>query len=66
MEYMENDKFLGNDGLATQFFVNFWDDIKDLDFFIASNREAKERNELSIFQRQVIIKIIETHVGNIF
>ena len=66
MEYMENDKFLRNDGLAAQFFVNFWDDIKDLHFFIASNREAKERNKLSISQRQAIIKIIETHAANVF
>ena len=28
MKSMENDKFPGNHGLTTEFYVTFWDDIK--------------------------------------
>ena len=57
MKSMENDKFPGNDGLTKEFFVTFWDDIKAT--FISSLKQAKERKELSISQRQAIIKLIE-------
>ena len=54
---MENDKSPGNDGLTKEFYVTFWDDIKAT--FISSLKQAKERKELSISQRQAIIKLIE-------
>ena len=55
MKSMENDKSPGNDGLTKEFYVTFWDDIKAT--FISSSKQAKERKELSISQRQAIIKL---------
>ena len=57
MKSMENDKSPGNDGLTKKFFAIFWDNIKVN--FIPSIKQAKERKELSIFQSQTIIKLIE-------
>ena len=57
MKSMENDKSPGNDGLTKEFYVTFWNDIKAT--FISSLKQAKERKELSISQRQAIIKLIE-------
>ena len=57
MKSMENDKTPGNDGLTKEFYVTFWDDIKAT--FVSSIKQAKERKELSISQRQAIIKLIE-------
>ena len=57
MKNMENDKSPGNDGLTKEFYVTFWDDIKAT--FISSLKQAKERKEQSISQRQAIIKLIE-------
>ena len=57
MKSMENDKSPGNDGLTKEFYVTFWDDIKAT--FVSSLKQAKERKELSISQRQAIIKLIE-------
>ena len=54
---MENDKSPGNGSLTKEFYVTFWDDIKAT--FISSLKQAKERKELSISQRQAIIKLIE-------
>ena len=57
MKSMKNDKSPGNDGLTREFYVTFWDDIKAT--FVSSLKKAKERKELSISQRQAIIKLIE-------
>ena len=57
MKNMENDKFPGNDGLTKEFYVIVWDDIKAT--FISSSKQAKERKELSVSQRQAIIKLIK-------
>ena len=51
---MENNKF---PGLTKEFYVFFWDEIKDL--FINSTSTALEKKELNISQRQAIIKLIE-------
>ena len=56
MKSMENDKSPGNDGLTKEFYLTFWDDIKAT--FISSLKQTKERKELSISQRQAIIKLI--------
>ena len=53
----QNDKSPANDGLPKEFYVTFWDDIKAT--FVSSLKQAKERKELSISQRQAIIKLIE-------
>ena len=57
MKSMKNAQYPGNDGVTKEFYVTFWDDIKAT--FISSLKQAKERKELSIFQRQAIIKSIE-------
>ena len=54
---MKNNKSPGKDGLTKEFYEDFWDEIKEL--FIASATEAKHRSELSILQRQAIIRLIE-------
>ena len=56
MKSMKNDKSPGKDGLTKEFYVTFWDDIKAT--FVSSLKQAKERKELSISQRQAIIKLI--------
>ena len=57
MKNMQNNKSPGNDGLTKKFYNGFWDGIIEL--LIASVTETKNRVELSILQRQVIIKLIE-------
>ena len=57
MKSMENDKSPGDNGLTKEFYETFWDDIKAS--FISSIKQATERKELSISQRQAIIKLIE-------
>ena len=50
-------KNMGNDGLAKEFCITFWDNIKAT--FFSSIRQAKEKKDLSISQRQAIIKLTE-------
>ena len=47
----------GNDGLTVEFYKFFWDDIKNLLF--ESLKHSRVVGELSISQRQAIIKLIE-------
>ena len=54
---MQKNKSSGNDGLTKEFFVAFWEDIKDV--FLNSCRTAKLKKKLSTLQRQAIIKLIE-------
>ena len=55
---MPNNKSPGNGGLTTkEFFLTFWDDIKDI--YISSIRTAGIKKEFSTSQRQAIIKLIE-------
>ena len=61
MKSMKNDKSAGNDGLTKEFYVTFWNDIKAT--FVSSLKQGKERKELSISQRQAIIKLIEKRTG---
>ena len=54
---MPNNKSPGNDGISKEFYETFWLKIKD--FFINSFRQSKFEGQLSISQRQAIIKLIE-------
>ena len=54
---MQNNKSPRNDGLTKQFFVTFWEGIKDV--FSNSCRTAKFKKELGTSQRQAVIKLIE-------
>ena len=54
---MSIDKSPGNDGLSVEFYKTFWDDIKNV--FFESVCYSRLVGELSISQRQSIIKLIE-------
>ena len=54
---MENDKSPGNDGLTKEFYNTFWTEIKTP--LLSSVTFAKVRNQLSISQKQAIIKLTE-------
>ena len=57
MKSMENGKTPGNDGITKEFYETFWDELKFA--FIKSISQAKVTGELSISQRQAVIKLIE-------
>ena len=54
---MENNKFLGNDGLMQEFYWTFWNGIKNI--FINSLRGSKYLKVLSTSRRQAIVRLIE-------
>ena len=54
---MENNKSPGNDGLTKEFFDTFWTEIKDP--LLDSIHHAQVTKQLSISQKQAIIKLIE-------
>ena len=54
---IENNKSPDNDAVTKEFYVFFWDEIKEL--FINSSSTALEKKELSISQRLGIINLIE-------
>ena len=60
MKNMQTTKSPRNDGLTKAFYEGFWDEMKEL--LISSATEAKHRGELSISQRQAIIKLIEKKI----
>ena len=57
LKSMPNNKTPGNDGLSKEFYEAFWVDIKDV--FINSLKQAKLVGNLSISQRQAVIKLLE-------
>ena len=54
---MKNDKFPGNDGITKEFYEFVWDDIKNS--LSDSIKKSFVSDELSISQKQVVIKLIE-------
>ena len=60
LKNMPNNKSPGNDRLTKEFFLSFWDDIKNI--YISSIRTAGIKKEFSVSQRQAIIKLIEKKV----
>ena len=54
---MKNDKFPGNDGITKEFYGFVWDDIKNS--LSDSIKKSFISDELSISQKQAVIKLIE-------
>ena len=54
---MENDKYPRNDGIIKEFYITFWDVVKEP--LCASIQQSFIAGELSTFQKQAIIKLIE-------
>ena len=57
LKSMPNGKSPGNDGLTKEFYEHFWDDLKF--YFINSLKQSKIDGNLSISQRQAVIKLIQ-------
>ena len=53
---MQNNKTPGNYGLTKEFYETFWNEIKHA--FLKSLKQAKEKGQLNISQRQAVIKLI--------
>ena len=56
LKRMSNGKSPGHDGLTKQFYEHFWDNLKF--YFINSLKQSKIDGNLSISQRQAVIKLI--------
>ena len=54
---MDNDKSPGNDGITKEFYIKFWDAVKEP--LCASIQQSFIAGELSTSQKQAIIKLIE-------
>ena len=54
---MPENKSPGNDGLTKEFYVFFWEEIKEC--FLNSIKETIDKKEFSVSQRQAIIKLLE-------
>ena len=60
LKSMQNNKTPGNDGLTKEFYETFWSEIKYV--FRKPLKQAKEKVQLSISQRQAVIKLIEKKI----
>ena len=54
---MQNNKTPGNDGLTKELYETLQNEIKYV--FLKSLKQANEKGQLSISQRQAVIKLIE-------
>ena len=54
---MDKDKFPENDGITKEFYIKFWDAVKEP--LCASIQQSFIAGELSTSQKQAIIKLIE-------
>ena len=57
LKSIQNYKTPSNDGLTKEFYETFWNEIKYV--FLKSSKQAKEKGQLSISQRQAVIKLVE-------
>ena len=53
---MDKDKFPENDGITKEFYIKFWDAVKER--LCASIQQSFIAGELSTSQKQAIIKLI--------
>ena len=53
LKSMQNNKTSGNDGLTKELYEAFWNEIKHV--FLKSLKQAKEKGQLTISQRQAVI-----------
>ena len=60
LKSMQNNKTPGNDGLTKEFYETFWNEIKYV--FLKSLKQVKGKGQLSISQRQAIVKLIEKKI----
>ena len=56
LESMARNKSPGYDGIPTEFYVTFWNEVKD--FLVNSYNEAFVKGELSNTQKQIIISLL--------
>ena len=56
LKSMQNNKTPGNYGLTKEFYETFWNEIKHA--LLKSLKQAKEKGQLNISQRQAVIKLI--------
>ena len=57
LKSIQNYKTPGSDGLTKEFYETFWNEIKYV--FLKSLKQAEEKGQLSISQRQAVIKLVE-------
>ena len=57
LKSMENNKSPGNEGISEEFYEYFWDEVKKP--FLASIHKSFLNQELSTFQKQAVIEILE-------
>ena len=57
---MSNNKSPGNDGLTKEFYETFWEDLEKP--LCVSITKAFHRGELSHFQKQTVIKLLEKKI----
>ena len=60
LKKLPNNKSPGNDGITKEFYEAFWDDLKTP--LLLCVNEAFKGEELSTYQKQAVIKLIEEKV----
>ena len=59
LKNMPNNKSPGNDRLTKEFFLTFWDDIKDI--YLSSIRTADIKTEFSISKKKICCSLVSSN-----